>query len=127
MPPKDGNIQTTEKDGFITSQQYIPTGDESNQNSSSEQNEELPKKEKKKPKQKDKNSSRETVLTFQLAVCIILAIAAYVIKSFGGEFYDNVKEMYYTNLNNSIIIDMQNDDNDDFIREAINELSSQEG
>lgn len=59
-------------------------------------------------------------------MCIILAIVAFVIKNIGGEFYENAREIYYSNLNNSVIIDMQNDNNKDFISDTINENYFQE-
>lgn len=126
MPVNNENIQTTEKDGFITSQQYVTSSEyNSNDKPNSNTTESAPE-EKKKPKKKDKNAPRETVVTFQLVVCIILAIVAFVIKSVGGDFYKNAREIYYSNLNNSIIIDMKNDNNKDFISDTINENKSQE-
>lgn len=116
--PQNDSVATTDKDGFITSQQYIYPQQQADDSEESVSDEELPKK----PK-RDRNSQRETVLVFQLTVCILLAIAAYVIQSIGGELYENVREFYYSNLNNSIIININNDNNSDFVKDAIDELN----
>lgn len=65
---------------------------------------------------KDKNdSSKQLLITIQLIVCIIIALTALVIKSFGGEFYELSKNWYYSNLNDSAIFDNRNDFNLDNI------------
>lgn len=123
-PSGDGTVHTTDKDGFITSQRFVSDNKENEVNNqvsgvSEESKTEKPKKE------KNKDAPRENVLIFQLAVCILLAIAAFVIKSIGGELYNNVREFYYTNLNNSIIIEMDNDKNNQFMNGLINETESE--
>lgn len=116
--PQNDSVATTDKDGFITSQQYIYPQQQTDNSEEFVPDEELPKK-----PERDRNSPRETVLVFQLTVCILLAIAAYVIQSIGGELYENVREFYYSNLNNSIIININNDNNSDFVKDAIDELN----
>ena len=112
------SVATTDKDGFITSQQYVYHEEEQGGTEETQDSDELLEK-----PARDRNSPREAVLVFQLALCILLAIAAYVIKSFGGEVYENVKEFYYSNLNNSIIVDLNNDNNADFVKDVIDELN----
>lgn len=119
-PPQSDSVAVTDKDGFITSQQYV------HHDVNEETDESLPLNEEQEKPKREKSYPRETVLVFQLTVCILIAIAAYVIKSFGGEFYENVKELYYSNLNNSIIIDMKNDNNFDFVKDAIDELNDKQ-
>lgn len=62
------------------------------------------------PKKKD-NSPKQLLITIQLIVCILIALAALVIKTIGGDFYASAREMYYSSLNNSAIFD--NSDNFD--------------
>lgn len=118
-PPADTAVQFTEKDGFITSQQYVR--ESSDMGESEGMSERIPA-EKAPKKRKDKNSQREIVTVLQLSVCIVIALAAFIIKNIGGDIYNNVKKMYYDNLNNSVIIDFEKDSNDQPIREIIDEL-----
>ncbi|MGN1432869.1 MAG: hypothetical protein ACI4XI_04110 [Ruminococcus sp.] len=62
------------------------------------------------PKKKD-NSPKQLLITIQLIVCILIALAALVIKTIGGDVYAATREMYYSSLNNSAIFD--NSDNFD--------------
>ena len=59
-------------------------------------------------KNKD-NSPKQLLITIQLILCILIALAALVIKTIGGDFYASSREMYYSSLNNSAIFD--NSDN----------------
>ncbi len=59
--------------------------------------------------------SKEPVLVFQLAVCIVIAAAAFIVKYSGGDIYANIKDIYFQNLDNSIIIDLNNSFNNDFV------------
>ena len=59
-------------------------------------------------KNKD-NSLKQLLITIQLILCILIALAALVIKTIGGDFYAAAREMYYSSLNNSAIFD--NSDN----------------
>lgn len=54
------------------------------------------------PKQKTHGS---LLITIQLIVCILIALAALILKSIGTEAYFTAREWYYTNLNNSAIFD----------------------
>lgn len=51
------------------------------------------------------NVPKQYVVTFQLAVCLLLALAAFVVKGIGGEVYQTVREWYYTQLNSTVIFD----------------------
>ena len=70
---------------------------------------------KQKPKKKNRDSPRQLLITFQLIACILVILAAVLIKSIGGNLYSAVRDWYYTNLNNTAIFysalpdfDMQN-------------------
>ncbi len=52
---------------------------------------------------KPNDSPKQLLITIQLIVCILIAIAALLIKTFGGEFYADVHQKYYSNLNNDAI------------------------
>ena len=114
IPPNE-RITATDSEGFITSQQYTVTDENFDI-------EEYPEDyaEPEPPRKRDKNASRETVLTFQLAVCILLAIAAYAVKSIGGEVYEEFRTFYNDNINNSIITEINNNTNNDFVSEFLN-------
>lgn len=62
-----------------------------------------------KEQKKKENSPKQLLITIQLIICILIALAALLIKSFGGDFYASARELYYSNLNNSAIFD--NSDN----------------
>ena len=64
---------------------------------------------KQKEKKKKDNSPKQLLITIQLILCILIALAALVIKTIGGDFYASSREMYYSSLNNSAIFD--NSDN----------------
>lgn len=70
--------------------------------------EEYSETENKIPKKK-KDSPKQTLITMQLIFCILIAIIAFIIKSFGGEVYAAAREWYYSQLNNSVIFDNKND------------------
>lgn len=54
----------------------------------------------KKPK---KDGQKQLLITIQLVVCIIIALAAFVLKFIGGDIYQNARNWYYTELNKSVI------------------------
>lgn len=62
-----------------------------------------------KEQKKKESSPKQLLITIQLIICILIALAALLIKSFGGDFYASAREIYYSNLNNSAIFD--NSDN----------------
>lgn len=120
VPNNDSVFKTTDKDGFITSQQYIERTAEPVAND--DVIEEIAFKTKEK-KPKDKNAQREIVVTCQLVICIIIALIAFVIKGMGGELYEKVREFYYENLNSSLIIDIDKDTNDQAIEDILNDIA----
>lgn len=79
--------------------------------------------EKEEPKLKQKNDSpKQLLITIQLILCIIIALTAFVIKSFGGNFYNLSREWYYSNLNDSAIFD----DRDEFNLDKIFTLATED-
>lgn len=69
----------------------------------SDEDEALPELEQEpKPKAKAHGS---LLITIQLIVCILIALAALILKSIGGELYSAAHEWYYSNLNNSAVFD----------------------
>lgn len=52
-----------------------------------------------------KRMPRQPVLTFQLICCLLLALAAFVLKGIGGKTYSAVREWYISNLNQTAIFD----------------------
>lgn len=60
---------------------------------------------KQKVKKKKDNSPKQLLITIQLIVCILIALAALVIKTIGGDVYAAARDMYYSSLNNSAIFD----------------------
>lgn len=111
-------ITATDREGFITSQQYTVTDDYSEIDEYPE-NYDDPEP----TRQRDRNAPKETVLTFQLAVCILLAIAAYALKSVGGEVYEEFRTFYNDNINNSVIIEMDNSNNAGFVSQFLNDVT----
>lgn len=61
-------------------------------------------------RKKKNNSPKQTLITLQLIICILIALIAFIIKSFGGELYAVAREWYYSQLNNSVIFDDKNGD-----------------
>ncbi len=58
-----------------------------------------------KKQNKKSDTPKQLLITIQLIICIIIALSAFVIKSFGGDFYNFTREWYYSNLNKSVIFD----------------------
>ena len=52
---------------------------------------------------------KQPVLTVQLVCCLLLAAAAFVLKSMGGGWYDTAREWYFSNLNDTVIFDGNRD------------------
>lgn len=62
--------------------------------------------ENKKPEKKKKDDSpKQLLITIQLIVCIIIALAAFILKGVGGDVYAAARDWYYTNLNDSAIFE----------------------
>ena len=54
---------------------------------------------------------KQLLLTLQLVICLLTALAAFVLKSIGGELYQTAHEWYVSNLNNTAIFDGREDYN----------------
>lgn len=61
-------------------------------------------------KKAKKKTGFQLIIKLQLIACIIIIIAAFGIKSFGGELYNAVNNWYKEEINSSLII-IQTDDN----------------
>lgn len=48
------------------------------------------------------------LLTIQLIACLVIALAAFIIKNIGGELYTQTHKWYTANLNASAIFDSNN-------------------
>lgn len=49
----------------------------------------------------------QPVIKLQLILSIIVILVLFLLKSFGGDFYDTAKNRYFENLNKSLVIDFQ--------------------
>ena len=54
---------------------------------------------------KKKDNPKQLLITVQLVLCILAVLAAFALKSIGGEIYEAARDWYYTNLNSSAIFD----------------------
>lgn len=57
-----------------------------------------------------KSHNTQVLVTMQLIICLLLALAAFVIKTVGGDFYTAARQWYYGELNKSIIAENTPDD-----------------
>jgi hypothetical protein len=57
------------------------------------------------PKLPKPNASKHYLLTAQLVICILISVSAFVLKSIGGETYSNIRELYYSYLDDTVIFD----------------------
>lgn len=104
----------TDSEGFVTSQTYVRSDYVPNE----EEEDCVPTAE---PCEDKPPRPVESVLIFQLAVCIIIAAAAFVIKTIGGSFYENIRNFYYTNINNSVITEFDGTSSESVVQDIINE------
>lgn len=84
--------------------------DEAFENESAENNQQ-----KQKIRIKKNNYPKQYLVTFQLIICLAIAVIAFIFKGIGGEIYSTVKEWYFTQLNSSVIFDNSNGFNFDNI------------
>ena len=63
------------------------------------------------PEPKSVAPPKQLLLTLQLVICLLIALAAFVMKSIGGELYQTAHEWYVSNLNNTAIFDGREDYN----------------
>ncbi len=61
---------------------------------------------------------KDMVLIFRLAVSVVIAVTLFLIKSFGGSVYENIRNFYFTNMNNSVITEFS-DDSEDSLSDVI--------
>lgn len=64
-----------------------------------------PDDEKSNIQKKKKDNPKQLLITVQLVLCILAVLAAFALKSIGGEIYEAARDWYYTNLNSSAIFD----------------------
>lgn len=48
---------------------------------------------------------RQLLLGVQLAVCVLLAVAAFALKNIGGEVYQSAREWYLSALNSTVLVE----------------------
>lgn len=58
-------------------------------------------------KRKEDNSNPQPVIKLQFFLAILILVGAFLLKGVGGEIYTTVKNWYFENLNNSLVITMQ--------------------
>ena len=78
--------------------------------SNSESDEILEKEAEKKPEKAEKHRNAQVLVTAQLIICILLALAALIIKTIGGDFYSDARQWYYGELNKYIIAESSGED-----------------
>lgn len=88
----------------VTASEYATVCDEDYNDNEEESMSEPPKKQK-----KQSNAPKQYLIVFQLIVCIIIALAALVLQTIGGEIHKTVRDWYYTNLNKSVIFNLGDD------------------
>ncbi|MEE0930802.1 MAG: hypothetical protein UIM53_07375 [Acutalibacteraceae bacterium] len=54
------------------------------------------------------DNNPQPVIKLQFFLAILILIGAFLLKGVGGEIYTTVKNWYFENLNNSLVITMQN-------------------
>lgn len=64
-----------------------------------------PEKDKETDNRPNKNTPKHYLLTAQLVICILIVIGAFVLKSVGGDTYKNIRDWYFSELNNTAIFD----------------------
>ena len=72
-----------------------------------DEDEEYDEKEKK-SRAKQPKSGTQVLIKYQLIICIIAAIAAFALKSFGGQIYEMVDSWYTAQLNSSLVVEAGN-------------------
>lgn len=77
-------------------------------------------------KRKEDNSNPQPVIKFQFFLAILILIGAFLLKGIGGEIYTTVKNWYFKNLNNSLVITMQNSTELDITEEKATEQETAE-
>lgn len=62
---------------------------------------------------KKKTKSSKPLLTiFQIIICLLVVLTAYVFKTFGGDLFNEIKKTYENEINNEIILNPYENDLD---------------
>ena len=57
------------------------------------------------PKNKKKTKGSKPILTIiQISICLLIVLAAYVLKTFTADLFKDIKKTYYAEINNEIIL-----------------------
>ena len=51
-----------------------------------------------------KKTAKPALTLLQISICLLIILAAYLLKLFGGDVYKNVKDYYEAEINNEIIL-----------------------
>lgn len=102
---ENNSISYDENWQSVSSSEYPVVASHNFDDNESEPDEEL--QERQRPKQRKPPS--QLLLTIQLIICILIALAALVLKNIGGDIYAFTHDWYYSNLNNSAIFDGNSD------------------
>ena len=54
---------------------------------------------------KKQSANHQLLLTIQLIVCLVIALAAFALKGIGGELYETVRTVYYDALNSQAVFE----------------------
>ncbi len=58
-----------------------------------------------------KEVTPQPVIKLQFLLAVIILIVAFVLKNYGGNLYTTVSDWYFSNLNNSLVITMNTENN----------------
>ena len=106
MTDEKNKNEITYEDGWLDAsypEYSTPTGN-------SESDEIQEKEPEKNSERAKKHRNTQVLVTAQLIICILLALAALIIKTIGGDFYSNARQWYYGELNKSIIAESSGED-----------------
>lgn len=59
----------------------------------------------------EKESNPQPVIKLQFLLAFLVLVAAFILKSYGGELYTTVSSWYFENLNNSLVVTMKSQNN----------------
>lgn len=67
-----------------------------------------------------KKGSKPLLLIIQIIVCLLITAAAYGLKTFGGDYYREIRKAYYNAVNDEIILTKNFEDFD--LNKLFNEI-----
>ncbi len=67
---------------------------------------------------KPKHTGKPLLTIIQIIICLIIVLTAYIIKTFGGDIYKNIKSVYKSEINNEIILNPYENSLDKLINAA---------